>query len=310
MVHLIPVFGIWCLMLGKLKVISKDMSLFGRYFSFLERQGKVFNFILALICAALLAAIDWVDPNNFSLGFFYLLPIVLTTWFSGKGYGYIIAALCAATWTIDNLPTNPLTLIWNTISCFGIFMILAVLVHEVKKMLQNEQRMARTDPLTEVMNLRAFSEVVGYEILRQHRHSVPFSVGFIDLDNFKMVNDKYGHQTGDQVLKAVATCLVQQLRKTDLVARYGGDEFVVFLPATDLTAAEVAIRKVRECLLKTLATYDSAVTFSIGVVICTHPPDDLDEVVSLADNLMYEVKHSGKNDVRYKVFATTASQKG
>ena len=291
------------------KVILRDERLLGRYISFLEKQGKTFNFILALICTALLAAIDWVEPNDFSLDFLYLLPIVLTTWLSGKGYGYIMSAICAATWTINKLSANSLTLIWNIVTSFGIFMFFVALVCEVRKLMQNENRMVRTDPLTEVMNSRAFYEIVGYEILKEHRHSAPFSLGFIDLDNFKQVNDRYGHKKGDQVLKAVATCLVQHLRKTDVVARYGGDEFVVYLPDTDLTAAQVAIGKVREFLLKTLEKYDLVVTCSIGIVTCIHPPDDLDEVVSLADNMMYEVKRSGKNNVRYELFARPASQR-
>lgn len=287
-------------MIGNLKLSHRVENLIGRYFAFLEKQGKTFNFIFALIWTSLLAAIDWYDPNNLSFGFFYLLPIAMTSWFSGKAYGCIISSICAVCWTIDNLSAKPLTLIWNIASCFCISFIFVILIHKVKLMLQNEYRLSRTDPLTGVMNSGAFAELVGYEILRQHRSITPFSLAFIDLDNFKLVNDHHGHQKGDQVLKAVATCMVQYLRKTDVVARYGGDEFVVFLPVTDLKAAQVAIVKVRDCLLKTVAMYDSVVTFSIGVVTCTHPPNDLDEVVTLADELMYKVKNSGKNNVKYK----------
>jgi diguanylate cyclase (GGDEF)-like protein len=292
---------------GKPNVAERVETLLETYFVFLERQGKTFNFVLALACVALLGAFDLSDTRNYSLTFFYLFPIALTTWFSGLYYGFAIATLCTVILTVDILPLKPFVLVWNASSTFGIFIVAAILIYRVRMMLQNEQRMARTDQLTGVMNYQAFSEAVSYEILRQQRHNIPFSLGYIDLDNFKYVNDRYGHQKGNQVLKVVAACLVQHLRKTDRVARYGGDEFVVLLPETDYETAQVAIMKVRECLLGAMSSDNSAVTFSIGVVTCAQPPEDLDEVVSMADALMYEVKNSGKNNVKFAELTRPAS---
>ena len=262
-------------------ILSWIKSVLQRYVVFLEQKGARFNFILALVCTSLLAILDWYASPNLSFGFFYLLPIALTTWFSGITYGYIVAALCAASWAFDHISLNLLALLWNILSCLGIFLTLTILVQKVKEMLQNEYRMARTDSLTGVMNSRAFNELIDYEILRQQRQSAPFSIGFVDLDDFKQINDRFGHQKGDQVLRSVASCLVRQLRKTDLIARYGGDEFVIYLPNTDSTAVRTVISKVMAALQQTVATGDAGITVSLGVVTCPNPPESFDDLISV-----------------------------
>jgi diguanylate cyclase (GGDEF)-like protein len=149
------------------------------------------------------------------------------------------------------------------------------------------------------MNLRAFSELVEYEVLRLQRTNSPFSIAYLDLDNFKMVNDRYGHKKGDEVLKATVENLVGSLRKTDVVARIGGDEFAIFLPETDSETVRVVMGKVRERLHVLAESEQWITTFSMGVITCEHGDCELDKIISIADQLMYEVKTSGRNNVRY-----------
>lgn len=177
------------------------------------------------------------------------------------------------------------------------------MLFRIRQLLEAESTLSRTDPLTGVMNLRAFTELVEYEIMRLMREGSPFSVAYIDLDNFKLVNDRYGHRKGDELLKAIVTCLNSNLRKTDAVARIGGDEFTIFLPATDQKAVKVVTQKIREELNELSISNNWATTISMGVVTCTDGACQLDEIISIADNLMYAVKKAGKNDVQYAEYA-------
>jgi diguanylate cyclase (GGDEF)-like protein len=172
-------------------------------------------------------------------------------------------------------------------------------------MWKKDRELSRKDHLTGVMNLRAFTELVEYEILRLQRDGSHFSVAYLDLDNFKAVNDRFGHNKGDEVLKTTVATLVESLRKTDVVARIGGDEFAIFLPSTDSESVKVVMDKVRERLSELSEGNQWVNTFSIGVLTCTDGECDLDKIISIADLLMYEVKKSGKNNVRYGVFPSS-----
>ena len=163
--------------------------------------------------------------------------------------------------------------------------------------LQNELRyQAIRDPLTGVYNRRYFNEVIEQELerSRRYRHSIGFLL--IDVDGFKGINDKYGHQTGDQVLKEVAVFLQQQLRSTELLVRYGGDEFLVFMPETCDGVEVVKQRILKNC--KRWNEDSTGFEFDIGLSIgcASWTPGGLDSVkaaLARADALMYEHKRQG-----------------
>ena len=152
------------------------------------------------------------------------------------------------------------------------------------------------------MNQRALTELINYEILRLNRGCFPFSLAFLDIDNFKQVNDYYGHQKGDELLKSVVNCLINNLRKTDVIARMGGDEFSIFYPKTDQDAVKVISKKIQLALNELSQHNNWPTTISMGVVTCTSGSGELDEIVSIADSLMYKIKNAGKNDVLYTVY--------
>jgi diguanylate cyclase (GGDEF)-like protein len=122
---------------------------------------------------------------------------------------------------------------------------------------------------------------------------------FIDLDNFKAVNDRFGHHTGDQVLRTVVDHTRNHLRKIDVIARIGGDEFVLLLPETGRESAQAVVSKLQEVLLEAMALNSWPITFSIGVLTCNIAPHSTDELLKMTDKLMYEVKCSSKNDIRH-----------
>ena len=152
-----------------------------------------------------------------------------------------------------------------------------------------------TDPLTGIANRRIFLESLGGAISFAQRHQTPLSIIMADLDDFKSVNDTFGHNTGDQVLQAFATLLMENSRQEDLIARWGGDEFIMMLPGTSAKEATVFGERLRH-RLEEITFPDSIirVTASFGVS-AYQPGDTIDSFIKRADQALYEAKKLGKN---------------
>lgn len=297
-IHTLPT-GRYC---KQVTCMANLEALIARYFRLLDKKGTTFNLVAGLSCAALVGVADRAAPDEFTFSFLYLLPISFTTWFAGKRAGLFVSVLCTALWAVDQFKAGTFAAVWNIVSAFGIFCVVGVMLARIRQMWETEITLSRRDPLTGVMNIRAFTEVVGYEISSLQRQSSPFSIAYIDLDNFKAVNDRYGHKQGDELLKSVVNCLVKNLRGTDLIARMGGDEFSIFFPATSQEGSKVVMMRLRRCLLLLSESNGWPVTFSMGVLTCNEGDCSLDEIISTADLLMYEVKNAGKNDVRFALY--------
>lgn len=178
--------------------------------------------------------------------------------------------------------------------------------HEaLKAALEREQCMARTDSLTGAANSRYFYDLLEREIARNRRYKHPFTVSYIDLDNFKQVNDLFGHSEGDAVLRSMIECIQQHIRKCDVIGRMGGDEFALLFPETDSAVAKSVLSKVQKTLLEDMKVNGWPVTFSIGTLTCRGGAETPDEVIRVADALMYEVKHNGKNAIKYSVYGSS-----
>jgi diguanylate cyclase (GGDEF)-like protein len=121
----------------------------------------------------------------------------------------------------------------------------------------------------------------------------------MDVDNFKEVNDRYGHSTGDAVLRTVGQTIRATLREVDVIARLGGDEFVILMPETGDSAAEAVVARVRQHVNAVVARGGWPISFSIGVVTWTTPPRTVDFMLKRADDAMYAVKNEGKNRVAH-----------
>jgi diguanylate cyclase (GGDEF)-like protein len=173
----------------------------------------------------------------------------------------------------------------------------------LKNTLELKEQLAKTDFLTGVTNARSFFELADLEINRAKRYQHPFTLAYIDLDNFKTVNDTYGHLIGDSLLRLVADTIRNNIRVTDVYARLGGDEFAVLLPETNPEQSEIAINKVQTQLLDEMKKNNWPVTFSIGAVTFLTPPESVDEMIKKADNLMYSAKKNGKNTKKREVWS-------
>lgn len=162
------------------------------------------------------------------------------------------------------------------------------------------ERLSVTDGLTGLFNRRHFSERIDEEFSKATRYKTPLSLLIMDVDHFKRVNDTYGHQVGDVVLVAVAQILRQSVRETDLIGRYGGEEFVVLLPHTDTEQAGAVAEKIRKAVSETfIGEMDGkAVTISIGLAgLNGVEADNVEDLIRHADGALYRAKEEGRNRV-------------
>lgn len=273
----------------------------------LYRQPRWFLTALGFVLVLCLGVIDYLTGPEISFSVFYLLPILGATWVVDQWAGVFISVMSAATWLAMDLLagatySHPAIPYWNAATRLTFFLIVAMLVSALKRRLEREEELARTDILTGVTNMRFFTELANLELDRARRYKHPFTLIYIDLDNFKSINDRFGHNTGDNLLRLTAEAMKGQVRATDVVARPGGDEFAILLPETGYEPAQKVIYKIRQRLLDTMADKGWPVTFSFGAVTFTGPPDSVSEMIRQADDLMYAAKRNGKNMVKHEVW--------
>jgi diguanylate cyclase (GGDEF)-like protein len=228
-------------------------------------------------------------------------------WFAGKWLGIVMSFVGACMWLAADVGSghsyaHMAIPFWNSTIRFGFFVISTYLLSELRRSLEREKEMARTDQLTGAVNARYFFELAQMEIERLVRYKRPFTIAYLDLDNFKSVNDRLGHAEGDKVLIGIVDTIQDNLRRTDIVARFGGDEFVILLPETDDQAAHAVVSRMHRSLMEKMKEHLWTVTFSIGVVTCLDTHRSVDDLMKSADNLMYQVKNNGKNAVQYIIY--------
>ena len=175
---------------------------------------------------------------------------------------------------------------------------IAVAIQNIQ-LFEKIRNIASMDPLTGIFNRRQVLELAQHEIARHRRHKLPMAVIAFDVDYFKQINDRHGHATGDEVLRLVARRAKECIRKTDLLARYGGDEFVIFLPDTGLGPAEEIAERLRATIqYSTLIIKGTCVSFTVSVgLACSRGEPDLSALVEQADQALYAAKHAGRNFV-------------
>ena len=168
---------------------------------------------------------------------------------------------------------------------------------------QNEQRLfeeyqicrneANIDGLTGVYNHRYLYEQIDKEKKRSDRFNTGFSLILMDLDRFKSINDEYGHLIGDEVLRGVARIIASSTRETDIVGRYGGEEFLIILPGTKLDEAYTVAEKIRAAIDRARFVKDIHITISGG--LAQYHGEPASELISLADKNLYYAKETGRN---------------
>lgn len=260
----------------------------------------------------LLGAADYfvVPPITFSI--FFLVPVSLAAVRAGRRAGYLIAIASVLVWTLaapgpSGSHVRTLVTYWDGLVLGGFLLLHTALLTALTRSIEHEKALARLDPLTRVPNFRHFQEHADQETRRALRSQKPLTVAIMDLDNFKKVNDTFGHSMGDELLRAVAGAAWSGLRGTDLVARVGGDEFAFLLPEAKYEDASRVLRRIYDRLCREVNIQGCPVTVSIGAVTFNVVPPNVDGMMKRADDLLYSVKQDGKNHLKHTEWPTPLS---
>ncbi len=260
----------------------------------------------ALLGVVVIGGIDWFSGVELRVFPLYYLPVGVVAWYRSRWGTLTISVLCGVAWFLSNYLAGmqfSRTAVWvaNTVVQGGSFAIVALLIASLRTALSRERSLSRTDPLTALMNARAFHEDGARLLGPCRRNRRPVTVAYIDLDHFKAVNDQFGHQAGDDLLRAAAGALRASVRNSDLVARLGGDEFVALLPEVSPPEAALILERLRLAMATSVAAAPGGVTVSVGGITFLTLPAELQDMVRRADACMYVAKASGKNRVHLEV---------
>jgi diguanylate cyclase (GGDEF)-like protein len=264
----------------------------------LRRALRLVGYVLLTL---LVYWVNTVTPPEAHLGVLYIIPVLLVTWTEGLIWGIVFGVASigmreAVAW--DQMPADT-PLGWRIGNAAAYVAVVAVAMAGLQTLRRSQAALAHLvtqDALTNVLNARAFADRLGQELDRNRRYPRPLALMYMDLDNFKVINDTHGHQTGDAVLRLVADAMRTSVRTADVVGRLGGDEFAVLMPETDAQLADAAAKRL-VAGLRDVFKGTPNVTASIGLVSCTATDASTDDLLRRADQAMYDAKRKGKDRV-------------
>ncbi|MEO8739387.1 MAG: diguanylate cyclase [Casimicrobiaceae bacterium] len=263
------------------------------------------------------AVVDYATTAEISVSALYLFAILTVTWNCGAAWGFVFVVVASAFQVaLGLLQGHPFT---STLYFFYAqgnilfeYCVVVFLTIQLRRLFERERHTARVDILTGVRNRQGFYEVLESEIERHVRNGASFCLAYIDVDDFKGVNDRYGHAEGDRLLEAVGHVTAKSIRRSDTVGRLGGDEFAVLFPETNQAEALAIEYKLRSAL--TTITQPRpwwSVSFSVGIATFASMPSSADAAMAYVDQLMYRAKRAGKSTtvsgVYDEVMAASAS---
>jgi|SRR5208283_2390618 len=269
-----------------------------------EKWNPALFVCAGFILIAVIGACDYLTGYDLSFSLFYFVPLAMISWKGGRWLGLAGALVCTAVWFAANKAAGQqfsslFAMYWNTSMRFLTFALFSILQWLLTRAIVRLDASSRTDPLTGVANSREFLELLKREIERSRRYKRPITLAYIDLDNFKSVNDTFGHAAGDMVLQTLVSTVKPNIRVTDVLARLGGDEFALLLPEADVQAARTVIDKIRSGITREMASQRWSVTLSVGLQTSLDAHLGADELIKKADDLMYEAKIKGKDTTSF-----------
>ena len=284
-----------------------------RVFNVEVRHSPKLVIVLAVLGIVLVDALDFSLGAEVHLSVLLLIPIYFTVWYVDFRGGVFLSFLSSIYLMVD-YRAHPKyyhhfwVAAWNLGVLLVFFLVFCWVLDLLKQELKRAHRGAKTDGLTGLLNPRGFYEAVEREWSRSGRHGHPLTLLFFDLDNFKPVNDHYGHSRGDNLLQEIALILDRGVREGDSVARMGGDEFAILFPETGPEAVRDLAEKIHGAVEREDREAGITLTASIGVATFLVMPERFEEIVRAADLLMYEAKRAGKNKILFRVIDSGVAQ--
>jgi diguanylate cyclase (GGDEF)-like protein len=262
------------------------------------RRGLVPRLAVSAVLVAVIGVLDFLTGLEIRIFPLYFAPVAYAAAGLGARPGIAVAVVCTSVWLVSTLASGNPHATWlittNAILQFGACAVIALMVARMRVSLNEAESHAYRDALTGLANRYALVERSRVELARLGRGAGPLVMACLDLDNFKLVNDREGHSAGDRVLQSVAHVMQANLRTIDLVARIGGDEFVLMLPEIQGAAASAVLERVRA----EVASVAAPVTATLGaVVLRPGQKATLDEALKRADAALYRAKRAGKNRI-------------
>jgi diguanylate cyclase (GGDEF)-like protein len=271
-----------------------------------KNHSKSVYIILGLLLVLVIGVFRYLSGPELALSLFYLFPIAWATWHAGRWAGILMSLASTLSWLAADLLmlssfSNALIPYLNETFRLIVFLIITHIIFGLKTALEKHRELAGTDPLTAVANRRVFHDLANMELNKARRYQTPISVLYLDIDDFKRINDHFGHHIGDTLLRAVAEAIKKNIRAVDVVARFGGDEFGILLAGTGAESAALVARKLKQKLQALIQDKGWPVTLSVGAVTFEILPGSVDEMINAADRQMYRAKKKGKNRIQYKI---------
>lgn len=272
--------------------------------------------VLAPAAATLLVGwLDYGTGTEIRVLALYFLPLLLAGWHLGTGGAALQALFTTLVWLAaayasgTRFSSSGIWVVNGLTEGLG-FVFVAVLVARLRRALASERSLSRQDALTGLLNRRAFVEHVELGLALSRRSGRPVALAFLDLDNFKQVNDNLGHAHGDHLLGLTAALILRCARASDTVARLGGDEFALFLPDTDGASAEALADRIRAAVAADVAFSALHVSASVGIVCDVGGTLSADTLLRQADAAMYHDKRVAKGAATHSAAARNAAVSG